>query len=207
MDIHTHTHTHTLVHRHTESIYLNGPHISFFLFEYFVLFHFILGFLWVSTLRLPRGVFSFYFILFFSPSLFSFYKLITLREIIRWGKRRAQRKRISNEEFRHELAIIALGILCPWPLSLSLSFLYLFIYIFFFLFLSLLYVFPSAFLSLSFLLLCKKYIYLYIWLIPSSLHTDTTHNYSSQWLVIISKATQLPLFLTGPFALVEWNGS
>ena len=65
----------------------------------------------------------------------------------------------------------------------------------------------NYFLSLSFLLLCKKYIYLYIWLIPSSLHTDTTHNYSSQWLVIISKATQLPLFLTGPFALVEWNGS
>ena len=70
---------------------------------------------------------------------------------------------ISNEEFRHELAIIALSVyFVPGPFSLSL-----------------LYVFPSAaavvvFVALVVSLFLVRFVrvYLYIWLIPSSLHSS-----------------------------------
>ena len=96
--------------------------------------------------------------------VFSFYKLITRG--LSGGEREGGRKGniISNEEFRHELAIIALSVyFVPGPFSLSL-----------------LYVFPSVaaavvvFVALVVSLFLVRFVrvYLYIWLIPSSLHSS-----------------------------------
>ena len=201
--IHTHTHTHAYI--DTQSLYILMA-LTFLSFFSSISFYFIL--FWVSfgsQLFVYLAVSShFIFFNFFPVSL------LLLQTNHFEGDYPVRKKAgAKKKEYRMKNSVTSLPLLHSvyFVPGLSLSLFPLFIYIYFFLFLSLLYVFPSAFLSLSFLLLCKKYIYLYIWLIPSSLHTDTTHNYSSQWLVIISKATQLPLFLTGPFALVEWNGS
>lgn len=68
MDIHTHTHTHAYI--DTQSLYILMA-LTFLSFFSSISFYFILFWVsfWVSTLRLPRGVFSFYFILFFPVSL------------------------------------------------------------------------------------------------------------------------------------------
>lgn len=66
--------------------------------------------------RAVSSLFSDGFLFIFSR--LSFYKLITLRRRGLSGeeeKKAGAKERISNEEFRHELAIIALAILCPWP--------------------------------------------------------------------------------------------
>ena len=129
VDGYTHTHTHAYI--DTQSLYILMA-LTFLSFFSSISFYFIL--FWVSfgsQLFVYLAVSSHFIFFNFFPSLFSFYKLITLREIIRWGKRRAQRKK--NIEWRipsracHYCTRYTLSLA-----SLSLSFLYLFIYIFFY---------------------------------------------------------------------------
>jgi hypothetical protein len=89
-------------------------------------------------------------------SRLSFYKLITLRRGGLSGEE--EKKAGAKKEYRMKNSVTSL------PLLHSLYFV---TGLFSFFYFSLLYVFPSAFLSLSFAL-SKEYIYLYIWLIPSS---------------------------------------
>ena len=167
--------THTRVRRHTESIYLNGPS-HFFLSSisfYFILFP--LG----SQLSCTVAVSSrFYLSYFFSPSL-----LLQTNHFE--GDYPVREKAGAKKEYRMKNSVTSLPLLhsvyfVPGP--------------FFFLFLFLLYVFPSAFLSLSFLLLCKS-VFIYISGSFPAAHTDTHYYYySSQWLVIISKAPPITSF-------------
>ena len=108
--------THTRVHRHTHRVlyrpyfyFLMGAHISLSLSFFLNIFLF--------PLCCCESLAVSFFIYF---PVFSFYKLITRG--LSGGEREGGRKGniISNEEFRHELAIIALSVyFVPGPFSLS----------------------------------------------------------------------------------------